>query len=161
MYIFSKYLGVDRSRAVERVNELLDFMSISHKAQTSIQSLSGGMQRRLVFVRALLGNPDLIILDEPTTGLHFADVQKLLDVLNRLVNLGNTVVVIEHNMDVIKVADHIIDLGPEGGFAGGQIIAEGTPEEIAGAAVFLAGPSGSFVTGQTLVVDGGTPIQGV
>jgi excinuclease ABC subunit A len=72
------------------------------------------------------------ILDEPTTGLHFADIEKLLAVLNRLVEAGNTVVVIEHNMDVIKVADYIIDLGPEGGDEGGEIIGEGTPEEIAG-----------------------------
>jgi len=72
----------------------------------------------------------LYILDEPTTGLHFADIQKLLDVLDRLVEGGNTVVVIEHNLDVIKTADHIIDLGPEGGDAGGQIVATGTPEEI-------------------------------
>jgi excinuclease ABC subunit A len=69
-------------------------------------------------------------LDEPTTGLHFADVQKLLDVLNRLVNLGNTVLVIEHNMDVIKNSDWIIDLGPEGGDEGGKIVAIGTPQQI-------------------------------
>jgi excinuclease ABC subunit A len=73
----------------------------------------------------------LYILDEPTTGLHFADVQKLLDVLNRLVNLGNTVVVIEHNMDVIKNSDWLIDLGPEGGDEGGQIVSVGTPQNIA------------------------------
>ncbi len=73
----------------------------------------------------------MYILDEPTTGLHFADVQKLLDVLNRLVNLGNTVVVIEHNMDVIKNSDWIIDLGPEGGDKGGQIVAAGTPAQVA------------------------------
>ena len=71
------------------------------------------------------------ILDEPTTGLHFADIQKLLDVLHRLTDAGNTVVVIEHNLDVIKTADWIIDLGPEGGDEGGFIVAEGTPEEIA------------------------------
>ncbi|MBR7088410.1 MAG: DNA helicase UvrA, partial [Mogibacterium sp.] len=71
------------------------------------------------------------ILDEPTTGLHFADVEKLLYVLNRLVDEGNTVVVIEHNLDVVKQADHIIDLGPQGGDAGGYIVTEGTPEEVA------------------------------
>jgi excinuclease ABC subunit A len=73
----------------------------------------------------------LYLLDEPTTGLHFHDVKKLIDVLNSLVNMGNTIVVIEHNMEVIKCADYIIDLGPEGGDLGGEIIAIGTPEEIA------------------------------
>ena len=72
----------------------------------------------------------MYILDEPTTGLHFEDVKKLLDVLNRLVDKGNSVVVIEHNLDVIKCADYIIDLGPEGGDKGGEIVAQGTPEEI-------------------------------
>jgi excinuclease ABC subunit A len=72
------------------------------------------------------------ILDEPTTGLHFDDVRKLLAVLDRLVGAGNTVVVIEHNLDVVKTADWIIDLGPEGGDAGGEIVAAGSPEEIAG-----------------------------
>ena len=73
----------------------------------------------------------LYVLDEPTTGLHFADIHNLLNVLNRLADMGNTVLVIEHNLDVIKCADWIIDLGPEGGDAGGQIVAAGTPEEIA------------------------------
>ena len=73
----------------------------------------------------------LYVLDEPTTGLHFHDIQLLLDVLNRLADHGNSVVVIEHNLDVIKTADWIVDLGPEGGDGGGEIIAEGTPEEVA------------------------------
>jgi excinuclease ABC subunit A len=71
------------------------------------------------------------ILDEPTTGLHFADIQKLLDVLHTLTDAGNTIIVIEHNLDVIKTADWIIDLGPEGGDEGGYIIAQGTPEDVA------------------------------
>ena len=74
----------------------------------------------------------LYILDEPTTGLHFEDIRKLLGVLDRLVEAGNTVVVIEHNLDVIKTADHVIDIGPEGGDAGGRVVARGTPEEVAG-----------------------------
>ncbi|HLJ32604.1 MAG TPA: excinuclease ABC subunit UvrA, partial [Ktedonobacteraceae bacterium] len=73
----------------------------------------------------------MYILDEPTTGLHFADVERLLQVLQRLVDAGNTIVVIEHNLDVIKSADWLIDLGPEGGDAGGQVIAQGTPEDVA------------------------------
>jgi len=73
----------------------------------------------------------LYILDEPTTGLHFADVSKLLAVLQRLADKGNTIIIIEHNLDVIKTADFIIDLGPEGGDEGGEIVAQGTPEDIA------------------------------
>jgi len=73
----------------------------------------------------------LYMLDEPTTGLHFADIEKLLDVLQRLVDAGNTVLVIAHNLDVIKQADRLIDLGPEGGEAGGEIVATGTPEQVA------------------------------
>ena len=72
----------------------------------------------------------LYILDEPTTGLHFEDIRHLLEVLNRLVEKGNTVIIIEHNMDVIKVADYIIDMGPEGGHRGGKVICAGTPEEV-------------------------------
>lgn len=96
--------------------------------------LSGGEAQRIKLATELSKKSTgstLYILDEPTTGLHFADVEKLLDMLNKLTDQGNTVVVIEHNMDVIKCADHIIDLGPDGGFRGGTIVAEGTPEEIA------------------------------
>jgi excinuclease ABC subunit A len=97
-------------------------------------TLSGGEAQRVKLSSELskqtTGNT-VYMLDEPTTGLHFADVQKLLDVLNRLVNLGNTVIVIEHNMDVIKNSDWIIDLGPEGGNDGGKIMAVGTPAQVA------------------------------
>jgi len=96
-------------------------------------TLSGGEAQR-VKLSAELGKAatghTLYLLDEPTTGLHFADIQNLLDVLQRLTDCGNTVVVIEHNLDVIKMADYIIDLGPEGGDAGGKVVAAGRPEEI-------------------------------
>jgi excinuclease ABC subunit A len=107
----------------------LDYMSLGQSSTT----LSGGEAQR-VKLASELGKTStghtMYILDEPTTGLHFADIHNLLDVLNRLVDKGNTVLVIEHNLDVIKMADHLIDLGPEGGDAGGEIVAEGSPEEI-------------------------------
>lgn len=95
--------------------------------------LSGGEAQRIKLATELSKRSTgktLYILDEPTTGLHMADVDKLIQVLNKLADVGNTIVVIEHNLDVIKVADHIIDLGPEGGFRGGTVIAEGTPEKV-------------------------------
>lgn len=108
----------------------LDYIKLGQSATT----FSGGEAQRIKLAKELsrvATGRTLYILDEPTTGLHFADIQRLLDVLHRLVDAGNTVLVIEHNMDVIKTADWLLDLGPEGGDAGGYIIAQGTPEEVA------------------------------
>ena len=107
----------------------LDYIRLGQQATT----LSGGEAQRVKLSTELSKvqtGRTLYILDEPTTGLHFKDIKMLLDVLSKLVDKGNTVIVIEHNLDVIKSADWIIDLGPEGGEKGGQIIAEGTPEDI-------------------------------
>jgi excinuclease ABC subunit A len=117
-------------RKIKVLDEVgLGYITLGQSAVT----LSGGEAQR-VKLSTELGKKDTgktcYILDEPTTGLHFSDIQHLLDVVNKLVNRGNTVLIIEHNLDVIKVADYIIDLGPEGGDGGGEILFAGTPEEL-------------------------------
>jgi excinuclease ABC subunit A len=125
----------ENQQSILRYLKTLDEVGLGYISlgQPSTQ-LSGGEAQRIKLATELSKRSTgrtLYILDEPTTGLHFADVEKLLYVLNRLVDEGNTVVVIEHNLDVIKQADHIIDLGPQGGDGGGRIVTEGTPEQVA------------------------------
>ena len=130
--------GLDFFKAVPTVREKLETMNrvglgyirIGQQATT----LSGGEAQRIKLSKELSRRATgrtVYILDEPTTGLHFEDIRKLLEVLQELVESGNTVIVIEHNLDVVKTADWVIDIGPEGGDAGGRIIATGTPEDIA------------------------------
>ena len=155
-----RFRGLSISDVLEQtVDDALEFFQnqprISQKLQTltdvglgyihlgqSATTLSGGEAQRVKLATELSKRDTgrtFYILDEPTTGLHFEDVRVLLDVLHRLVDRGNTVLVIEHNLDVIKTADWIIDLGPEGGNRGGQVVAAGTPEQVARVAASYTG----------------------
>ncbi|MCC7353926.1 MAG: excinuclease ABC subunit UvrA [Anaerolineae bacterium] len=128
-YDFFEHIPRIRNKLATLQDVGLGYIKLGQPATT----LSGGEAQRVKLSKELsrrATGKTLYILDEPTTGLHFADIQRLLEVLNRLVDAGNTVLVIEHNLDVIKTADWVVDLGPEGGEAGGWIIAEGTPEEV-------------------------------
>jgi excinuclease ABC subunit A len=129
---FFAHIPKIRRRLQALVDVGLGYMRVGQPATT----LSGGEAQRVKLAAELCKvatGRTLYILDEPTTGLHFADIQRLLEVLERLVDAGNSVIVIEHNLDVIKVADRIIDLGPEGGDEGGRVIVTGTPEQVAAA----------------------------
>jgi excinuclease ABC subunit A len=126
------YQPTNKTERAQRVEEVIKLVNMWPRRKDSILKLSGGMKQRVSLACAIVHNPPLLFLDEPTTGLHFADIENLLAVLHRLVDAGNTVLVIEHNLEVVKTADWIIDLGPEGGDAGGEVVATGTPRQISG-----------------------------
>ncbi len=131
---FSESSGTIEKRIVRRLKPLQDVGLGYIKLGQSSSTLSGGENQRVklaYFLALEKAEPTMFIFDEPTTGLHFHDINLLMDSFNRLIAQGHTVIIIEHNMDVIKCADHIIDLGPEGGAAGGSLVAEGTPEQVA------------------------------
>jgi excinuclease ABC subunit A len=131
-----------QQRIVDKMKPLQDVgLGYIKLGQTS-STLSGGENQRIKLAYYLgqeKATPTLFIFDEPTTGLHFHDIQKLLAAFNALIARGHTILIIEHNLDIIKCADHIIDLGPEGGDAGGNIVTEGTPEEVAKCAYSYTG----------------------
>ena len=131
---FSESDGTIERRIVRRLQPLKDVGLGYIKLGQSSSTLSGGENQRVklaYFLSMEKQVPTMFIFDEPTTGLHFHDINLLMDSFNRLIAQGHTVIIIEHNMDVIKSADHVIDLGPEGGAAGGSLVAQGTPEQIA------------------------------
>lgn len=128
---FERY---NQTAIVSRLKPLQDVGLGYIKLGQSSSTLSGGENQRVklaYYLSLATTNPTLFIFDEPTTGLHFHDIKRLLDSFDRLVARGHTIVIIEHNIDVIKCADYLIDLGPDGGEEGGRVVAEGTPEQVA------------------------------
>ena len=133
---FAEGTGNQEKKIVRRLQPLKDVGLGYIKLGQSSSTLSGGENQRVklaYFLAMEKPEPTMFIFDEPTTGLHFNDINTLMDSFKRLIDMGHTVIIIEHNMDVIKCADHVIDIGPEGGEAGGTLVAEGTPEEIVAA----------------------------
>ena len=131
-----------QEKIVEKMKPLQDVGLGYIKLGQPSSTLSGGENQRIKLASYLAqerSTPTMFIFDEPTTGLHFHDIQKLLDAFNALIARGHTLIIIEHNMDIIKCADHIIDLGPEGGQAGGNVVVTGTPEEVAKCACSYTG----------------------
>ena len=123
-------VGFSPRATPERTAALTDALDLTGLVDRPVGECSGGQAQRVAVARALAADPTVLLLDEPTTGLHLADVEALMTLLQRLGDLGNTVVVVEHHLDVVKLADHVIDLGPEGGDRGGEIMAEGAPEQV-------------------------------
>ena len=131
---FGEEAGTQEKRIIRRLKPLQDVGLGYVKIGQNSSSLSGGENQRVKlasFFADEAKEPTMYIFDEPTTGLHFNDIATLMKSFDRLISMGHTVVIIEHNMDVVKCADHVIDIGPEGGDAGGYIVATGTSEEIA------------------------------
>ena len=146
---FGEGTSATERRIVRRLQPLHDVGLGYIKLGQSSSTLSGGENQRVKLASFLADErprPTMFIFDEPTTGLHFHDIHVLMDSFNRLIAKGHTLVIIEHNLDVIKCADHVIDLGPDGGAGGGMIVAEGTPEDVA------ANPAS--VTGRFLAATG-------
>jgi excinuclease ABC subunit A len=130
-------------KIVKKLRPLQDVGLGYVKLGQSSSTLSGGENQRVklaYFLSIEKASPTIFVFDEPTTGLHFEDIRVLMGVINRLVDKGNTVIIIEHNLDVIKMADYIIDMGPEGGRDGGIVVATGTPEEIAASGAGVTAP---------------------
>ena len=131
LYSRASLYGIVGAQAKERIKYLAKVLDFEDLLNKTVNKLSGGQRRRIDVARALIHNPKILILDEPTTGLHFYDVEKLLKSFDALLSKGHSIVVVEHNPDVIRSADWIIDLGPEAGDKGGNLVFAGTPEDLA------------------------------